>query len=337
MSMIDIKNLDKLNPQQRAQFDALLDQFPHLNSKMETSRQLNTPTVLEEENKKSFVQPPTQITEELDYSNFMTSDANSSIPRTKEVMPTLKINPDDPSSMFKSLEEDVEDKPKEFTAEEKKQIEEEKKENRVRAAVAAGQEPEVAKFSEKGKVHPILQKLRATVGLRSVQEPVVVSLGGCNYSMRPLDRSNIAQATVLAATTTTNQLIYETNLEAAIIAFSVVAVDQVPLTEIFDIPKNEVLDEGQPPTELTYLQREERAARAFYIELLQSPNELVEGLGVYYQQEFPPLNLIGAGKAKFLCPAPSCLQSRIADMKSECFCPIHGEKMAREDLIPNPS
>jgi hypothetical protein len=62
----------------------------------------------------------------------------------------------------------------------------------------------------------------------------------------------------------------------------------------------------------------------------------VEGLGIYYQQEFPPLNLIGAGKAKFMCPAEACLQSRIADRDAACFCPVHGEKMAREDLLPNP-
>jgi len=335
MSMIDLKNLDKLNPEQKAQFNALLDQFPHLNSKMETSRELRTPTVLEEE--KKFIQPPLQTTEEVDYSNFSTPAPSAPLPKKpKSEIPQIKIDPNSPSAMFSSFEKEDE-KPK-LTEEEVKEIQEEKKQQRIEAAVAAGQPPEIAKFSDKGKIHPILQKMRATVGLRSVQDPVIVDLGGCKYSMRPLDRSNIAQATVLAATTTTNTLVYETNLEAAIIAFSVVAIDHVPIVDIFSIPTEELaVEEGKPPVRLTHLQREERAARELYLELLRSPNELVEGLGIYYQQEFPPLSLIGKGKSKFLCPAEDCLQSRIADSDSDCYCPVHGEKMAREDLIPSPS
>lgn len=330
MSMIDLKNLDKLDPKQKAQFNALLDQFPQLNSKMETSRELRTPTVIEEE--KKYIQPPTQTTEELDYSNF-SLPADAPPKHSNSEAPQIRIDPNSTSSMFSSFDKEEE----KSTVTDDKDIQEEKKQKRIDAAVAAGQLPEIAKFSSEGKVHPVLQKMRATVGLRSVQDPVIVDLGGCKYSMRPLDRASVANATVLAASTTSNSLVYETNLEAAIIAFSVVAIDHVPLVDIFDIPTEDLLMGDGKGTRLSHIQREERAANAFYLELLRSPNELVEGLGIYYQQEFPPITLISKGKSKFLCPEANCLQSRIADSNSDCYCPIHGEKMAREDLIPNPS
>jgi hypothetical protein len=79
------------------------------------------------------------------------------------------------------------------------------------------------------------------------------------------------------------------------------------------------------------------AAEAFYTEIMKSPNELTETLSTYYQQNFPLLNLFGEGKAKFVCPEADCLQSRIDDQDAVCYCPIHGEKMTREDSLPNPS
>jgi len=322
MAMLDIKNLEKLTPDQRAQFDALLSQFPHLESKMDTTRELNTPTKAEQD------APQPSITDnEIDYSNFIPA---APVERgvKKSELPNLVVN--ELESPFRSIEQEQEiRKP---TAEETAKKEEAIRQQKIKAAMAAGQPPEVAKFNPEGKTHPVLQKMRATVGLRSVQEPVIVNVGGCDYSLRPLDRRNVTNATVLAMTMTNNPVLYETNLENAIIAYSVVAIDGVPVVDVFSIS---VVDlEGNP---LNRLRREEMAAEALYTELAESPNELIEALGIYYQQEFPPLNLIGAGKAKYLCPAPKCLQSRIADLDATCYCPVHGEKMAREDQIPNPS
>ena len=322
MAMLDIKNLEKLTTEQRAQFDALLSQFPHLNSKMETSRELNTPSKFEQEK----IPQPLAVDNEIDYSTFMPEPTERTI--KKEEFPNLKINPDDAS--FASLSHEVEiRKP---TPEELAKKEQVRKQQQVKAAIAAGQSPEIAGFNTEGKAHPVLQKLRATVGLRSMQEPVVVDIGGCRYSMRPLDRRAITNATVFAMSMTHNPIMYETNLETAIIAYSVVAIDNVPLTDVFSIPTADLEN-----TSYTQLRREEMAAEALYTELLKSPNELIETLGTYYQQEFPVLNLIGAGKAKYLCPAAQCLQSRIADLDATCYCPVHGGKMAREDQIPNPS
>jgi hypothetical protein len=327
--MIDLKNLDKLSPEQRNQFNALLEQFPHLDSKMQTSRELNTPSKSEVDG------------DEIDYSNFTlpSSDVKTSgSTNNRDLLPKLKVNPEE--SLFTSSlssEDDDEDIVAPHSKEAAERKKEQERARRVQVAVKAGQPYEVASFNPEGKAHPVLQKLRATVGLRSVQKPVVCNVGGCNYSMRPLDRANIANATVLALTTTTNQLLYESNLESAIIAYSVVAIDDVPLMDIFSIPKSDIFAGDQTPTELTTLQREEKAANAFYMELLRSPNELVEALGVYYQQEFPPLTLLSNGKSKFLCPEANCLQARIADYDAVCYCPAHGVQMAREDLLPNPS
>jgi hypothetical protein len=214
--MIDIKNLDKLTPAQRAQFNSLLEQFPQLESKMDTSRELNTPTKQEQA-------PAPQINEEMDYSNFMSpSIQEKPLEINKENLPSLKF---EESPSFGSLDRE-EDKP--LTKEEKAAKEERVKQARVKAAVAAGQAPEVASFSPEGKVHPILTKLRATVGLRSVQKPIIVNVGGCNYSMRPLDRGAISNATALAMSTTTNPILYQTTLESALVAYSIVAIDNVP-------------------------------------------------------------------------------------------------------------
>jgi len=324
MTMIDIKNLEHLTAQQREQFNNLLNQFPHLDSKMDTSRELNTPSKTDAE--PQFITPPTQLTEELDYSNFMAPIPPPVNSRPRDAIPSIKVNAKD--SSFKSLEQE-EERPR--TQDEEANYQKEVKQNRVRAAVASGQPPEIAKFNTEGKTHPILQKMRATVGLRSLQKPTVVNVGGCNYSMRPLDRMAVTNATALAMTTTSNPVLYQSYLESALVAYAIVEIDGVPVVDIFSIPHEDV-----DKKHINIERQKELAAEAMYAELMASPNELVESLSTHYQQEFPVLNLLGEGKAKFMCPEASCLQTRIVDADAVCYCPIHGDKMAREDMIPNP-
>ena len=338
MSLIDLKNLDKLTPEQKAQFNSLLEQFPHIESKMETSRELNTPTRIED-SKYVKPTPAAQVNDEVDYSNFnITSPLQEAQPETtnKDRLPKMKVNALESSfSSFETEEEVRKPSPKEEQEREEKRREH-IKQQQIRAGVEAGQPLEVASFRPEGKVHPVLQKMRATLGMRSVQKPVEVNIGGCVYGMRALDRMSLANATLLAVTTTTANALYESNLESAIVAFSVVTIDSVPLYDIFSIPTEDGAV-GEEPSPLTREQREQKAAEAFYMELLKNPNELTEALGIYYQQEFPPLNLMGAGKAKFLCPVENCLQSRIAEYDVVCYCPMHGTQMARETDLPNPS
>jgi hypothetical protein len=324
--MIDISNLDKLSPEKRVQFNALLEQFPHLDSKMETARELNTPT----KDEMKFVVPPSQRGEEMDYTNFLPdSNVGKDIETSKrDNLPSIKVDPKISRLSFEAEEE----KPR--LKEEDESVRNEKiQKQRIKKAVEAGQFPEIAGFNPEGKTHPILQKLRATVGLRSNQKPTTVNVGGCTYSIRAVDRMNMANATALAVSVTTNPILYQTNIESAIVSYSVAAIDGVPLTEIFSIPTHDAKDGSS----LTFLQREEMAAAAFFTELMQSPNELTEALSTYYQQNFPILSLLGEGKSKFICPVGECLQSRIENWDATCYCPVHGEKMAREELLPNPS
>jgi hypothetical protein len=338
MSLIDLKNLEKLTPEQKSQFNALLEQFPHLESKMETARELNTPTKMDEARYVTPT-PASQVNDEVDYANFsITSPLQEAQPEStnKDLLPKMKVNALE--SSFSSFETETEErKPSPREAQE---MEEKRREHvrqqQIKSGVDAGQSYAVASFSPEGKVHPVLQKLRATLGMRSVQKPVEVNVGGCIYGMKALDRMSLANATLLAITTTTANALYESNLESSIVAFSVVHIDGVPLYDIFSIPTEDG-PIGEVASPLTREQREQKAAEAFYIELLKNPNELTEALGIHYQQEFPPLNLLGAGKAKFLCPVENCIQSRIADYDTICYCPVHGAQMARETDLPNPS
>ncbi len=316
MSMIDIKNLEHLTPEQKKQYSELLENFPHLNSKMDSSRNLDTPLANE-------IRASSNSTDEIDYDLY--TNINSEINPNKRSVPvdSPEIKIDEKSNFFSSFEPEVAESTNKMKAEVEKK--------RIQSAIKSGQPEAVAKFNPEGKVHPILKKMRATLGMRVGHDERTLDLGGCKYSMRVLDRARLTQATVLAISMTSNPDIYESNLETAIVAFSIVSIDKVPTADIFSIPY-----EDSDSKTLTSLQRNERAAHALYIELLSSPNELVENLSIFYQQEFPNLNLLGAGRSRYLCPMPNCLQSRIAEVNGDCFCPVHGEKMAAEDALPNP-
>lgn len=209
-------------------------------------------------------------------------------------------------------------------------VEEEEQERIVPKKVTA--QPTKPQFSPEGKAHPILQKMRAALGSKLGNLPVDVAIGGCTYGLQALDRNAMAQATSLALSITTNQTLYDANLETALISFSIVYIDKVPLVDIFDIPKNH--DDG---TFILKSDREILAAHAMFAELLASPNELVESLGIYYQQHYPMLSLLEEGKGRYMCPEPKCMQFRIAEMGSDNYCPVHGKKMLEEDELPNPS
>jgi hypothetical protein len=333
MTMIDLKNLDKLSPEQRTHFQALLDTFPHLESKMVTARELNTPTKIEaDKTTVNFKSPeaPKPDDNELDYSNFMPSENPIERPINKEAIPSLKIDPKN-SNFFQSFETEEEKKTPEQVEAEK----ETREEQQVKTRMASGQPREVATFKTEGKAHPVLQKFRASLGMRSTQPPSILTLGGCDYHVKALDRTGVANAVFLAVTTTSQQALYDTKLETAIIAYAVVAIDKVPLADIFNIASEEVIPSGETVV-IDKGRRADLATQAFYQELLASPNEIVESLSTFYQQEFPQLSLLGEGKVRYLCPEANCMHSRIADVNTTWYCPQHGVILASEGNLPNP-
>lgn len=320
MSMIDLNNLDKLSPQQREQFNDLLKQFPHLEPKLKPSRELNTPS------RQEMLEQGLADENELDYSDFLTPDQPTKKRElSKKDLPQIKVDPQKRSFMSSFEDEDREKEIKEALKP--------KKENRKRKSE---KEPEREKeeFSPVGKVHPILQKMRMSMGLKR-QETVSITLGGCEYTFRALDRKSVAQATSLASNYVDNPVLYTTTIEEALLAYSIIEIDRVPVSVIFDIPRSKIEKGVEYP--IYEVERDQLAAKEMFHEIRKLPPEVVENLGIFYRQEFPPLQILGADKTKFLCPEPYCMQSRIASVTETCYCPVHGTEMQREESLPNPS
>jgi hypothetical protein len=169
MGVIDLENFDKLPPDMQEQFAELLKQHPHLDSKLKSpAHELNTPTKLAEDDEN-----------EIDYSNMSLDDIpqpQSSRPKT----PTLRFQ----------REYDEEAEAQKVEAETKKSQQQKKE-------VPPPQPPHVANFSPVGKQHPVLKKLRASLGLGVYQKSFVAEVGGLSYEMLPLSRDAMTQRSPL--------------------------------------------------------------------------------------------------------------------------------------------
>ena len=329
--MIDLKNLDKLSPEDRDQFNELLKNFPHIQSK--AGNKLNTPTKLEMDPNDELnygninqqpvapVAPTPQSEDELDFSSFQVP-ASEPVRMNKEDLATVQVSDGGVAAKNEAKAEAFESS---LQQEEEKPVL-----NRVVAPKIIPQQ--TSHFSPEGKTHPVLRKMRAALGSKLGNLPVEVAVGGCTYGLQALDRSAVSQATSLALSVTSNQTLYDANLETALISFSLVSIDKIPLVDIFSIAESH--EDG---TIIFKSDREILAAQAMFVELLASPNELVETLGIYYQQHHPVLSLLEEGKGRYMCPEPRCMQFRISNMGSDNYCPVHGKKMLEEGELPNPS
>lgn len=201
MSLLDINNIDALTPEQRAQFEGLLAQYPHLDSRLKDSRELNTPTKL--------------ASDELDYSSFLPPQEPTTAPSQQEKsnVPTINI---DPKSKFLQ----------QMGVEEHPEHEE----------IPPASEKT---FSPIGKIHPILQKMRMALGLPlSPTEFPKIEIAGCQYAMHQIDRVSIVNALSLtSASSASNPALYDGNLEVAILAYAIREIDRVPVEVIFDSPE----------------------------------------------------------------------------------------------------
>jgi hypothetical protein len=255
----------------------------------------------------------------MDYSNLGLSDVPQSSDKPKA--PTLRVN-QEPTA------DDIE-------REEKKAKVSAKKKKQAQLVDELKQPEEIANFSPVGKQHPVLKKLRASLGLKTFQQTFKVAVGGINYEMTPLVRDSMTKAITLAAINSLNDAEFRANQDLAVIAFSVQSLDGIPLVDVFSIGKEKLESDGTT-IPLTEWQRKDEGAYALFHELKESPPELADALISYYQQEFPPKDLLGPGKVNTLCPEANCNYTRIIDQEGEAFCPYHGAKMAREDQLPDP-
>lgn len=312
MGMIDLDNFDKLPPDMQKQFSELLKQHPQLESKLKgASHELNTPTKLE--NMARDADPNV-----MDYSALDLGDEPA--PQTPKA-PTLRVS-QEPTA-------------EEMDKEERRAKVASKKKKQAKMAEELKQPEEVANFSPVGKQHPILKKLRASLGMKTYQQTVKADIGGLVYELAPIVRDSMTKAVTLAAINSLNDAEFRANQDLAVVSFAVVSIDGVPLTEVFSIPKEKIEDDGST-LPLTEFQRKDQGAYALFHELKDSPPELADALITYYQQEFPAKDLLGPGKVAALCPEANCNYTRIVSEEEDAYCPYHGSKMAREDQLPDP-
>lgn len=314
MGMIDLENFEKLPPEMQKQFSELLKQHPQLDSKLKgASHELNTPTRLEN----LASDDDDDDSAAMDYSSMGLEE----VPSNKPKAPTLRVS-EQPS-------------PEDMEREERKEKISAKKKKQAKLAEELKQPEEVANFSPVGKQHPVLKKLRASLGMKTFQQTYKVDVGGIKYELLPLVRDTMTKAITLAAINSLNDAEFRANQDLAIIAFAVQTLDNVPIVDVFSIGKEKLEADGSK-TFLTELQRKEQGAHALFHELKESPTELADALISYYQQEFPPRELLGPGKVNTMCPAENCTYTRIVNKEEDSYCPYHGAKMAREDQLPDP-
>jgi len=299
--IIDSTNLDKLTEDQRQQFQAMLAAHPHLQAKADP---LGDPgSVAAAESEESTNADGTVNYQAFDGKNLQRSAAASPI----QPPPQLKID----GEHFSSFQEIP------ATEEQREEVKPEP--------------PKVKpEFSTSGKLHPILQKVRATLGMTTIKPYIDVLLGGCTYRLHQLFRGESTLASSLAALSSTTETQYQLNFESALVAFSTDSIDLVPLVDAFNIAKQD--EDGRV---YTSLEREHHASYQFYYFLKASPNELTDKLAQSYTQEYPEIDLLDTQRETKLCPEDGCKYQRISAIKDNWFCPLHGRELRGATNLPN--
>lgn len=170
-----------------------------------------------------------------------------------------------------------------------------------------------------------------SLGMVGTDDTKETTLGGVKYKLKKVNREQLSKIMGFSSFRSGTQEEYVTNLETAVIAWAIQTIDGASKEEVFAIPF-EV--EGK---KLTWLQRRDMANEKMYHFLNTNENEFTQALIVFYEQEFPNINLLGSGKVYALCPEPNCTFKKIVDRDEEAYCTVHGVKLVRETDLPNPS
>lgn len=331
--ILDLGNLDKLPPQQRKQFEQLIEQHPYLKSKMETAREINTAPKVEPktETKKeapAAVNPAEAFQKRtfddgaLDYDAMRpeSSTVYQPIKQKPEDRPTIKIDAQEHS--FTEMVPQEENGPKE----------EPKVEQKKEQKISKDQT-----FSPEGKEHPILTKMKTLLGMKTADvPPVYVKVGSVEYGMRQLGRDKMVFANSMALRGSFDDNQYRANIEAAIVATAITHIDRVPKEIVFQIPDEEE-DLAGVKRKYTFDQQKERASELLYRFLKDAPNEVTNTLASMYGQEFPTLDLVEPGKQFNFCPEASCQYKYLLEDGQKAYCPHHGRLLVAERDLPNPS
>jgi len=346
----DIDDISKLTPEQKDQFSRLLDQFPELDTKQ---RELNTPFMQDmkaqgkpiiggnnnvrqanqEQHKQNFLNNIENDDSILDYNDFERDYTEE--PKVKSRVATAQIDPD--NRMFKGsidTEDELDEQREQARAQKATFIRKNNvivDENNQRVL-----QEEKIPFSTQGKEHPILSKMRASLGLVSSEDIKSVDVGGVKYTMKRVTREILARVTGFVSFRAETAEEFTTNYETAILAWAVQEIDNVSKELVFNIPDKETDLEGKT-RHLTTIQKHDKASEELYRFLNNSPNELIQALSAYYEQEFPSVNLLGPNRTFAICPEPNCTYKRILPRGEVGYCTYHGVELVSEADLPNPS
>jgi len=350
MSLIDMKNLDKLPPEQKKQFEQLLEAFPQvkMQSKMETSRELNTPASQEMKKKPTPPAPRSPDEDTIDYGEIerQQKEQQSYVPEASSIG-QIQIDPG--KTNFRSLQEVDKDEDEYKRRNELLDEEEARKAEAEKANVIAnsGQRPPPpppppiqpkpqTNFSPVGKKHPIIQKMRASLGLEELEIPFIAEIRDIKYTMKRLMRQDFIKATALASLRSTDEMNLNSNIQASLVAFAITKIDDVSVADAFEIPTSDISIHTGKMEKLTPTEREDRGHQELFEFLIDSPTELVDTLVVLYEQHFSTISYLSAGTMLTLCPEANCQYKAITGKNEKKFCPHHGKELRAEGDLPNP-
>jgi hypothetical protein len=193
------------------------------------------------------------------------------------------------------------------------------------------------KFSPAGKKHPVLQRLRASLGLDDLEHSQSITLQGIKYTCKRLTREEIAKVISIATFHNADEANVRAYMETAIIAYSVKSIDDTEVADVFEVPFHTMKMSTGRDTPLNSKERQDKGAQMFFEFLVNSPTEVTETLVTFYEQNFPPVSMVDGESTLALCPTANCGYKAIIALGAERFCPHHGKPLRSEETLPNPS
>lgn len=338
MSYFDLKNMDKMSEEQKAQINEFLKAYPQLQmqDKMETSRQLNTPASQELGKKKLSLDidhaQTILVDDDFDPIGIEQQQREEAAQAPKPLRPlgTMKISEQfgEPQQSFESEEQ--------IKYKEQREVQQEQERKDADAAdlrrrLEEKSEPTRKAFSAVGKVHPVVARMRQSLGMQDIETTETLKFHGVSYEMKRLMREDLGKASSLASVRTVDDVVnLRSSVETAIVAFSVISIDGVSVADVFEVPfkrgSNDVL---------TSRERKDKGSQLLFEFLISAPSEITDALITFYEQCFPTIPMSDTVLA--LCPEAGCEYKALIQPNDTRYCPYHGQALRSESTLPNPS
>lgn len=347
MTFFDPRHPDRMTAEQQKQYNEFLKAYPQLASKMDTSRELNTPLVQAASRGEVQGKPlPTLQDGSVNYAELRDDEDFPDLEAIEAQQKQPQRFHDRPLGTMQIAEEPAakdDDRERRFK-------------DRLRAEREASPPPRVpprtppssfeepppppkkkVKFSPVGKRHPVLQRMRDSLGMEELERREGIEIQGVTYTMSRLVREEITKSVAMATTKAETDAVLRSHIETAIVSFAVREIDGIETAEVFEVPAHDYSLAKDREAPLTVEERKARGAKLLFDFLTEGPTELTESLLTFYDQNYPPVNLLSADTSLALCPASGCSYRAIIPSKAVRFCPYHGDELRREETLPNPS